>query len=278
MKQILLTNNRLWIAILLGSILIPSIIYSKVIFCLEIFIFLAIAYIEWQNMALEKNAKILVENELINQDSNQFINQRSDQMHNTNYIEHAKLKRDWIFYRKLFIWLIMPGFLSLIILRLLLDYRYTLVYMIHIWMVDSLALCFGKVIGGPKLSPAISPNKTLSGFSLGIILSATISTLINKYFKILDLSNVFVYYCILGLFAQLSDLLLSYFKRKFSIKDFIYNEKPILSSHGGVLDRFDSIVLSAPIALLVSIFCSPMIILTSIILSPINFIISIFTG
>lgn len=97
---------------------------------------------------------------------------------------------------------------------------------------------FGKLIGGPKLCPRISPNKTISGF-VGAILFANILCFICA--KCFSFSvNLYVTQFII-LFAILGDLFESKVKRIFGIKDF----GTCLKGHGGVLDRFDSLVFSS---------------------------------
>ena len=97
---------------------------------------------------------------------------------------------------------------------------------------------FGKLIGGPKLCPKISPNKTISGF-IGAILFANILCFLCA--KSFDLSiNIYITQCFI-LFAILGDLLESKVKRILGIKDF----GSCLKGHGGVLDRFDSLIFSS---------------------------------
>ena len=122
-----------------------------------------------------------------------------------------------------------------------------------IWSVDTMAMFGGKMIGGPKLAPKTSPNKTISGLVIGV-LSAIIAVNILKIVPSYDLPYMLptssvalsIFALIIAVMAQLSDLLVSHFKRKFDIKD----TGNIIPGHGGVLDRFDSIILTAPIVAL----------------------------
>ncbi len=122
-----------------------------------------------------------------------------------------------------------------------------------IWMVDVNAMLGGKLIGGPKLAPTLSPNKTISGLVIGV-LSATVivnilSLMPGYYLPYAFLNSTFslsIFCIIMGCIAQMSDLLVSFFKRRFNIKD----TGSIIPGHGGVLDRFDSIILTAPITAL----------------------------
>jgi phosphatidate cytidylyltransferase len=125
-----------------------------------------------------------------------------------------------------------------------------LVYFVIIWSVDTFAMLGGRRIQGPKLAPKLSPNKTWSGLLTGIFSAAFMATLICKvlnlnidsyYFS--SAANIFMTSMIIAIIAQLSDLFVSYFKRKFGIKDTGH----IIPGHGGLLDRFDSIIFTAPL-------------------------------
>lgn len=119
------------------------------------------------------------------------------------------------------------------------------------------AYCFGKAIGGPKLCPKISPNKTWAGFWGGIILANIACYCLRNLFFALPgaegfinlYSLVTVQYVII--FSVAGDLLESLFKRKIAVKD-MGNTFP---GHGGFLDRLDSlIVASIALALKVALF------------------------
>lgn len=130
-----------------------------------------------------------------------------------------------------------------------------LLYFIIIWSVDMFAMVGGKTLKGAKLAAKISPNKTWSGLIVGV-LSSGLAVFLLSVFCTVDLSRRYIitreHLIIAGFFlaliAQLSDLFISYFKRKFTIKD----SGTIIPGHGGVLDRFDSIILTAPILLVIS--------------------------
>ncbi len=130
-----------------------------------------------------------------------------------------------------------------------------MMYFIIIWTVDTMALVGGKTIGGLKLAPKISPNKTWSGLIIGAISSGIMASLLtylpNYDFSVFSkigvssLKTTFIFAIFLGIISQMSDLFMSFFKRKFNIKD----SGNIIPGHGGMIDRFDSIVLTAPIIL-----------------------------
>ena len=133
------------------------------------------------------------------------------------------------------------------------NYMFTfLTYGVIIAAMDIFAMFGGKLLGGPKLVPTISPNKSWSGLATGIIeciiASFLISYLPNYDFKYTGWCLV-IFSGILGLLGQASDIFISFFKRKFNLKD----TGTILPGHGGMLDRFDSIIFTAPFLLLVCI-------------------------
>lgn len=126
-------------------------------------------------------------------------------------------------------------------------------YFIIIWSVDIMAMFGGKLIGGYKLAPRVSPNKTISGLLCGIFSAALFVNILSMIspssihiYEMFSQIELTVYTLMFGVLAQISDLTVSVFKRKFGIKD----TGKIIPGHGGVLDRFDSIILTAPIFVL----------------------------
>ena len=121
-----------------------------------------------------------------------------------------------------------------------------------IWATDIFAFFAGRSLGGAKLAPAISPNKTWSGLAGGVIASALIGFMSSFMFSGGVLFFVFISIC-LSLLEQASDLLESKFKRIFGVKD----SGNIIPGHGGVLDRLDGMMLVAPAVLfLLTVFSS----------------------
>lgn len=113
------------------------------------------------------------------------------------------------------------------------------------WMTDTFAYFIGRHMGKHKLIPSISPNKTIEG-SIGGILGAVIGDLIFALFISKLKLNIFfiVSLGIVGsIIAQLGDLVASAIKRNCNIKDY----GNIIPGHGGILDRFDSILYVSPI-------------------------------
>ena len=118
------------------------------------------------------------------------------------------------------------------------------------WLADSGAYFVGTFIGKKKLCPEISPKKTVEGFVGGIFITGLLFMLINfGYSKILPHFTVSVNYfevCVLGMIlavvGTLGDLSASVVKRQCGIKDY----GNIMPGHGGLMDRFDSVVFVAP--------------------------------
>ena len=115
--------------------------------------------------------------------------------------------------------------------------------------VDCCAMITGKIIKGPKLIPKISPNNTYSGFIGGIMGGSVIVTILTSiyslnyfYKKEINMWYIVLVTIILSIITQLSDLFISYFKRKFNCKD----TGRIIPGHGGVIDRFDGYILTMP--------------------------------
>ncbi|WP_261132883.1 phosphatidate cytidylyltransferase [Bacillus sp. Marseille-Q3570] len=113
-----------------------------------------------------------------------------------------------------------------------------------VWATDSGAYFFGKSMGKRKLWPVISPNKTIEG-SLGGLLCAVIVAVIFQ--MILPIYSTVllavVAAMVIGVFGQIGDLVESAFKRHYEVKD----SGTLLPGHGGILDRFDSILFVLPI-------------------------------
>ena len=119
-------------------------------------------------------------------------------------------------------------------------------------MLNEVAAYFvGKSIGKRKLAPAISPGKTLEGGLGGLVISTLLSLLLAVLYARLAKAELrfgwlLLYLILASLAGQFGDLSMSVIKRSAGIKDF----GKILPGHGGILDRFDSLLFTAPFALL----------------------------
>ncbi|MFO0997036.1 MAG: phosphatidate cytidylyltransferase [Alphaproteobacteria bacterium] len=127
------------------------------------------------------------------------------------------------------------------------DYRpVILLILIAVGLNDVFAFTVGKIVGGRKLLPATSPNKTVSGSIGALMLTTTfVSVVAGPVFAGTALESIPLRIglgVIVALLGQLGDLMLSSIKRDLGIKDM----GTVIPGHGGVLDRFNSLLLVAP--------------------------------
>jgi phosphatidate cytidylyltransferase len=105
---------------------------------------------------------------------------------------------------------------------------------------DIFAYFSGYLLGKHKLCPSISPKKTVEG-AVGGLLGSMVLTLVFLYFFSPDLLLHGLWIGFMGsLLSQVGDLVASMFKRKLGIKDY----GTLIPGHGGILDRFDSVVFT----------------------------------
>ncbi|KGP74019.1 phosphatidate cytidylyltransferase [Pontibacillus yanchengensis] len=113
-----------------------------------------------------------------------------------------------------------------------------------IWATDTGAFFFGKAYGKRKLWPKISPNKTVEGAVGGILLACLVAAIFQLIVSVHATFFVVIAVAILvSIFGQIGDLVESAYKRHYSVKD----SGKLLPGHGGVLDRFDSLIFVLPI-------------------------------
>ncbi|GFN36444.1 phosphatidate cytidylyltransferase [Tepidimicrobium xylanilyticum] len=110
------------------------------------------------------------------------------------------------------------------------------------WGTDTFAYLIGLLFGKTKLCPKISPKKTVEGALGGILGSIFLTIIFVNYFDLSSMGKFILLSVIGSVLAQIGDLTASKIKRKTGIKDFGF----IMPGHGGVLDRFDSILFIAP--------------------------------
>ncbi|MFL0352078.1 phosphatidate cytidylyltransferase [Xanthomarina sp. GH4-25] len=114
---------------------------------------------------------------------------------------------------------------------------------ILVWTNDTFAYLVGKNFGKQKLFPSISPKKTVEGFLGGLFFASVASYFIATFTETnLSFSNWLILSIIISVFGTLGDLIESKFKRQANVKD----SGIIMPGHGGLLDRFDSIIFAAP--------------------------------
>ena len=132
------------------------------------------------------------------------------------------------------------------------DGIHTVFYALFIvWSTDTGAYLIGKGFGKHKLAPRISPHKTWEGSFGGSILAMIVGTLWLYYFPIHAYSGIvmFVITIFLSIVSQFGDLVESAIKRHYGVKD----SGKILPGHGGILDRFDSLLFVLPVLHLLGI-------------------------
>ena len=170
------------------------------------------------------------------------------------FIEFAKItskfsnRLSWLIFGVLYIF---GGMISLIYLRsidLILNSPFTFLLFAGVMINDSMAFIVGKILGGPKIIPNISPNKTYAGLIGGLFGSIIFIFLSDKYFLdvftnfyLTNMDKIFLIFVfnIIGFFG---DSFESFIKRKANIKD----SSKLLLGHGGMLDRLDSLILTTP--------------------------------
>lgn len=111
-----------------------------------------------------------------------------------------------------------------------------------IWTNDTFAFLVGSNFGKYKLLKRISPNKTIEGFIGGMFFTFVLSFFVAKQFTTLSLVQWVVIAGIVSIFGVLGDLIESMFKRQANVKD----SSNFIPGHGGFLDRFDSVIFAAP--------------------------------
>ncbi len=120
-----------------------------------------------------------------------------------------------------------------------------------IWICDSAAFFIGTAIGKHKLFKRISPKKSWEGAVAGFVFA--IATMVASKFLILDFLNwtqIIAIGIVIGVFGQIGDLVESMFKRDAGVKD----SSGIIPGHGGIFDRFDSLLFSAPLVYLILVY------------------------
>lgn len=137
---------------------------------------------------------------------------------------------------------------------------YLLLYVFFaIWACDIGAFAVGKVVGGPKMAPSISPNKTWAGLIGGCIAAVIVVMTYDVWLgarigaPVIERFSPFFHFLLgllLSVIGQLGDLSISVLKRRVNLKD----TGNIIPGHGGLLDRIDALLLAIPAYTLVVVY------------------------
>ena len=127
------------------------------------------------------------------------------------------------------------------------DYRSVLAVILLIWSNDTFAYLGGSLFGKHKMIARVSPGKTWEGTLFGILVSFGISFLLQKYLVHESLGIWPVFGILVPVLATIGDLVESMLKRQAGIKD----SGNLMPGHGGVLDRFDSLIFVSPFVVII---------------------------
>jgi len=122
-----------------------------------------------------------------------------------------------------------------------LGFEATLFLLLCVWASDTGAYFAGRLIGGPKLMPKISPSKTWSGFTGAIVSSALVGLVFALTLPLLPTLRAVVTAAILAVVSQAGDLVESSLKRHYGVKD----ASALIPGHGGFMDRVDGLIAAA---------------------------------
>lgn len=139
--------------------------------------------------------------------------------------------------------------------RMLADGAY-MVWLIFLssWGCDTCAYCVGMLIGKHKMAPVLSPKKSVEGGVGGVIGAALLGLLYAFAMNHWGNAGLDTVFCAItcgvgGIISQIGDLAASAIKRNYEIKDY----GKLIPGHGGILDRFDSVIFTAPVIFILSL-------------------------
>ena len=125
--------------------------------------------------------------------------------------------------------------------------------MVIVWSADVMAYFFGRIIGGPKMAPQISPKKTWAGM-LGAIVGAVLASGALSQFSHIDFWPLGGLAAVFAVIEQGGDIFESAFKRHYGVKD----SGQLIPGHGGVLDRIDGLIAVVFVAAIVGYIHNPL--------------------
>jgi len=123
------------------------------------------------------------------------------------------------------------------------NFHLPLAFLLLLWASDTGAYLFGRKLGKTRLFERHSPKKSWEGFFGGVFTSVLVAIIISLFFKEIDVLIWVGMAVLIVSFGTLGDLVESMFKRSLDVKD----SGSILPGHGGLLDRFDGLLIAAPI-------------------------------
>lgn len=155
---------------------------------------------------------------------------------------------------------IMAAFFGMFYVGVMLSYVYqlrmlenglylTVLIFLCSWGCDTCAYCVGMLIGKHKMSPVLSPKKSVEGAVGGVLGTALLTVIYSLIFRgqmgleIRDIVVLAVISAVAALISMVGDLTASAIKRNYDIKDY----GNLIPGHGGIMDRFDSVMITAPI-------------------------------
>ena len=122
-------------------------------------------------------------------------------------------------------------------------FHFVLLVLVATWSTDTFAYFVGITIGKHRLAPVLSPKKSVEGSIGGVIGSVVASVIIGYLDSHMPITNYIIIGLLVGIVGQVGDLAESALKRMAGVKD----AGTFIPGHGGILDRFDSMFLTAPI-------------------------------
>ena len=126
-----------------------------------------------------------------------------------------------------------------------------------VWASDIGAYAAGRLFGGPKLAPSVSPNKTWSGAAGGLLAAVAVGAgaayVMAAAGTPTPTGRVLLVAGGIGLLAQAGDFFESWIKRRFDVKD----SSALIPGHGGLLDRLDGVLAAAPAAAVLGVLLGP---------------------
>ncbi|MDD3279473.1 MAG: phosphatidate cytidylyltransferase [Lachnospiraceae bacterium] len=155
---------------------------------------------------------------------------------------------------------IMAAFFGIIYVAVMLSYIYQIrrlpdgkfmVWLVFLcsWGCDTCAYCVGVLFGKHKMAPVLSPKKSIEG-AVGGVVGAALLGFIFQWITV-GMSYEYAVICAIGgLISMIGDLAASAIKRNMDIKDY----GKLIPGHGGILDRFDSVIITAPIIYYLAVF------------------------